>query len=278
MTKRVRKCIPHLFLIALGFVFIYPFLFLVSSCFKSNEEILLSPSLIPDNLNFDSFINGWAGVGQYSFGIFFKNTFTLVIPVVLLTIASCTIVAYGFTRFDFKFRNQLFLLMISTLMLPSSVLVIPKYILFRQFGWLDSYLPFIVPAMFAGYPFFIFAMMQFMRGLPRELDESAVMDGCNSFLILVRILVPLSKPAIFSIGIFQFIWTWNDFFNPLIYINSVRKYPLMLALRMTIDTQSTVAWSNVMAMSLLSILPCIVIFFMAQQYFVEGIVTTGIKG
>lgn len=278
MTKKVKKGATYLFLCALGVIFIYPFLFLISSCFKTNEEILLSPSLIPQSVNFDSFVNGWNLVGQYNFGIFFRNTFLLVVPVVALTIVSCTIVAYGFTRFDFKFRNLLFFVMISTLMLPNSILVIPKYILFRQLDWLDSYLPFIVPALFAGYPFFIFAMMQFLRGIPKELDESAIIDGCNSFVILVRILVPLSKPALFSIGIFQFIWTWNDFYNPLIYINSVRKYPLMLALRITIDAQTKVAWSNIMAMSLLSMLPCILIFFLAQQYFVEGIATTGIKG
>jgi oligogalacturonide transport system permease protein len=169
--------------------------------------------------------------------------------------------------------------MISTLMLPNTVVVIPRYLIFRNLDWLDTYWPFIVPAAFGCFPFFIFMLVQFFRGLPRELDESAVMDGCSPPTILFRILLPLCKPALISAALFQFIWTWNDFFNQLIFINSVKKFPLSLALRMSIDsTGGTVEWNQIMAMSVLAIVPPVLIFFFSQKYFVEGIATTGIKG
>lgn len=276
--KRCGRATAYLLLTLLGFVFIYPFLFLISATFKTNEEILASNSLIPSSFSLNAYVEGWKGVGQYNFGIFFANTFKVVIPVVAFTIVSSVLVAYGFARFRFKGNRILFLIMLSTLMLPNAILIIPKYILFRQMHWLNSYLPFVVPSLFATSPFFIFAMVQFLRGVPRELDESAMIDGCGTFRTLVQIIVPLCKPSIFSIGIFQFIWTWNDFFNPLIYLNSVKKYTLMLGLRIAIDAQSAVSWNQVMAMSFLSTLPCILLFFFCQRYFIEGIATTGLKG
>jgi len=150
--------------------------------------------------------------------------------------------------------------------------------MFRNLGWLNSYLPFIIPSIFATGPFFIFLLVQFFRGIPKELDESAVIDGCNSLYLLYKIIVPLSKPALFSVGLFQFMWTWNDFFQPLIYINSVSKYTLSLGLRMSMDVTSGILWNNILAMSFVTILPLIVLFFFTQKFFVEGIATTGIKG
>lgn len=167
--------------------------------------------------------------------------------------------------------------MISTLMLPNAVVIIPKYMLFRDLGWIDSYKPFIIPAIFAGYPFFIFMLVQFFRGLPRELDEAAIIDGCNSFTIFTKIVLPLSKPALISAAIFQFMWTWNDFFNSLVYINSVSKLTLPLALRMSLDASAAVNWNQIMAMALITIVPCILIFFFLQRYFVEGVSTSGMK-
>jgi oligogalacturonide transport system permease protein len=202
----------------------------------------------------------------------------LAVPVVLGTVISSVLVAYGFVRFEFPLKKVFFSLMISTLILPGAVIMIPRYLLFKQLGWLDSYMPFIVPAFFGTFPFFNFMMVQFFRGLPKDLDESAKIDGCGSFSILVRILLPLCKPAIFSVSIIQFIWVWNDFFNVLIYVNSVSKFTLPLALRMSLDAVANVQWSEIMAMSLLTMLPCILIFFLAQKHFVEGISTTGLKG
>lgn len=278
MKTPTGKISIYFVLIALGLVIVYPLIWLLFATFKDNSEIFSSLSLLPRKFIWDSYVKGWAGSGQYSFGHFFINTLELVLPTVIFTVMSSVLVAYGFARFRFPMKKLLFAVMISTLMLPNAVLVIPRYILFKNFGWIDSYLPFIVPAAFACYPFFIFMMVQFIRGLPRELDESAYMDGCNSFSILVRILLPLSKPALFSAGLFQFIWTWNDFFDSLIYINSVKHYTLALGLRMSIDVSGLVSWNQVMAMAIVTILPCIMIFFFAQKYFVEGIATTGLKG
>ncbi len=273
-----EKTIMYVLLSAFGIFMIYPLIWLFLSSFKPNNEIFGSVDLLPKNVVWDAFYNGWKGSGQFSFGVFFVNTFELVIPVVVFTLISSTLVAYGFARFKFPMKKILFTLMISTLMLPNAVIIIPRYILFKNFDWLNSYLPFTIPALFACYPFFIFMLVQFFRGLPRDLDESATIDGCNSFTILVRILLPLCKPALFSAGIFQFIWTWNDFFNSMIYINSVKKYTVALGLRMSLDTTTAANWNEIMAMSVIAIIPCVLIFFFAQKYFVEGIATTGIKG
>lgn len=225
----------------------------------------------------NSYTEGWKGSGQFTFGVFFVNTLKLVIPTVICTLISSVIVAYGFARFEFPMKKILFMFMLSTLMLPNAVIIIPRYILFNSLDWLDSYLPFTIPAIFATNSFFIFMLVQFLRGIPKELDESAVIDGCSSFAILVRILLPLSRPSIFSAAIFQFIWTWNDFFNVLIYVNSIKKYTISLGLRMALDIQAAVNWNHVMAMSVVAIIPPVLVFFFSQKHFVEGIATTGIK-
>ena len=195
----------------------------------------------------------------------------------IFTVISSVLVAYGFSRFNFPLKKFLVMLMLSTLMLPSIVLIIPRYIFFKNFGWLDSYLPFTIPALLACNSFFTYMMCQFFRGLPLELDESAKIDGCNSFIILVRILLPLCKAAIFSVMVFQFVWTWNNFLEVLIYVNSISKYPVALGLRLTMDIGSEFDWNQIMAMSIVAIAPPVLLFIVAQKYFVEGIATTGMK-
>lgn len=273
-----RKVITHIAMLILGIITLYPLIWLFLSSFKSNSEIFGSLSLLPKKFIWDTYAKGWKSSGQFTYATYFLNTFKLVFPTVLLTVFSSAIVAYGFARFKFRFKKTLFMMMISTLMLPNAVIIIPRYLLFNKFGWLNSYLPFMVPAMLACYPFFIYMMIQFFRGLPKDFDEAATIDGCNTFQTFIKILLPLCKPALFSAAIFQFIWTWNDFFNSLIYINSVKKYPIVLALRMSLDTTSAANWNQVMAMSVLSLVPGTIIFFSAQKYFVEGITSAGIKG
>ena len=276
--SRVEAYVSFAILLVLGALMIYPLLWLIGSAFKVNEDIFAGVSIFPAHVTLSGFVNGWKGTGQYTYTNFFLNTFYMVIPTVVGTVVSSFLVAYGFARFNFRFKKFLFMLMLATLMLPNELIIIPRYIMYNNFGWLNSYLPIIVPAMFATYPFFIFMIIQFLRGIPKELDESAVIDGCNSFVILTRILLPLSKPVIFSAMIFQFVWRWNDFFNPLIFIDSVSKYPLSLALRMAIDVTDMINWNNIMAMSVLSLLPPMLLYFFSQKYFVEGIATTGMKG
>jgi oligogalacturonide transport system permease protein len=276
--KMFGKTVTYLLITLLGYLMIYPLLWIISGSFKANAEIFSSFSLIPSRINFDAYLSGWVGIGQQTYSRFFSNTFAMVLPSVFFTLLSSFLVAYGFARFRFPFKKMLFGLMLATLMLPKTVIIIPRYILFKNFGWLDSYLPFYIPALLATQSFFIFMLVQFLRGIPRELDESALLDGCNSWQILFRILLPLSKPALFSAAIFDFIWSWNDFFNPLIYISSVSKYPLSLGLRMDLDVAAAVRWDKIMAMSVVTMVPPILIFFFAQKYFVEGIATTGLKG
>lgn len=278
IAKSWKMGINYLFLAVIGILMIYPLLWMISASFKTNNEIFSSINLLPKEIMYNGYADGWRGSGQYSFGLYFSNTFLLVIPTVLLTVLSSLLVAYGFARFRFRGKKVLFALVIASLMLPNEVVIIPRYMVFNSLGWLNTYLPFIIPAAFATYSFFIFMLVQYIRSIPRELDESARIDGCNSFRILTDIILPLTKPAIISVIIFQFVWRWNDFLNALIYISSVRKYPVSLALRMSLDVTDTITWNQTMSMSVLSMLPPVLLFFLAQKYFVEGISTTGLKG
>ena len=275
--KHSSLIISYVILIVLAYVMIYPLLWMVGASFKSNAEIFSTVGLLPKEPVFGAFKAGWEGTGRYGFSTYLINSFELVLPTVLFTVISGVLIGYGFARFDFPLKKFWFAIMLSTLMLPSTVIIIPRYIYFKQLGWLDSYMPFWIPALLGCTTFFNYMFIQFFRGLPLELDESAKLDGCNSFRILIQILLPLCKSAIFSAIVFQFVWIWNDFLNTLIYVSSVVKYPVSLVLRMSMDIATEFDWNQIMAMSLISILPPVIIFFAAQKYFVEGIATTGIK-
>ena len=279
VSKRaVTSIIKYVFLIILGFVLVYPFFFMVFASFKSNEELFGSASIFPAQYSFEPFIEGWQAAGQFTFTTFYANTFILVIPTVIGTVISSVLVGYGFARFRFPFKKILFTLMIATLMLPNAILVIPRYIIFREIGWLDTYFTFYIPALLGCSSFFTYMLLQFFRSVPMEFDEAAFIDGCNSFQLLYRVHVPLLKPSIISVVIFQTIWTWNNFFDSLIYINSIRKFPLSLALKLSLDTQADVSWGQIMAMATLSMIPCVILFFAMQKYFVEGVASSGLKG
>jgi len=268
MTKQQKKTLnlvlTYLVIILIGCVLLFPIAWMISAAFKTNDEIFGSIALLPKSFSFQNFIDGWKSAGIYTYATYFINSFIMVIPTTLLTIASSALVAYGFARFNFPFKKQLFAILIATLMLPNSVIIIPRYVLFNKFGWVDSYMPFWVPALLACYPFFIYQLIQFMRGIPRDLDESACIDGCGTFRIFWQILLPLMKPALFSAG--------------LIFINSVKKYTISLALRLSVDAESVVVWGRVMAMACVAVLPLVLLFFAAQKYFVKGIATSGLKG
>ena len=180
-------------------------------------------------------------------------------------------------RFHFKGKKILMTAMLSTMMLPNTVIMIPRYILFNRFGWLNSYIPFYAMAILAVNPFFSYLLIQFFRGIPTDLDEAAYIDGAGRFQILLKVILPLAKPPIVSAALFQTVWTWNDFFNPLLYIDRVTKYPVSLGLRMAIDADSVVNWNSIIAMSCVSMLPVVILFIFLQKYFVQGIATTGMK-
>lgn len=276
--SRAGSWISFLIILAVGICMIYPLVWMFFASFKTNNEINLGTGLLPAQYDVSGFIKGWKSTGQYTYADYFTNTFLLVIPTVVFTVISNTLVSYGFARFVFRGSRLLFGIMLSTLMVPNAVLIIPRYLLFRDLHWLNTYLPFWMPAVLGCYPFFIYQEVQFLRGIPRDLDEAARIDGCGSFQILIRILMPILKPSLISVCIFQTIWTWNDFMNPLIYINSVSKYPLALALRMGLDVAAAANWNEIMAMASISIVPLVIMFFCLQKYFVEGIATSGLKG
>ncbi|MNC32480.1 L-arabinose transport system permease protein AraQ [compost metagenome] len=278
IRTRFGEAMILLALTAFGFVFIYPLLWLLFSSVKPNNEIFSSVGLIPTEFIWNAYAKGWQGIGKNGFSTFFLNSFRIVVPVVLLTALSSIFIAYGFARFRFPLKNLLFTLMLSTLMLPDAVIMIPRYLLYKNFGWLNTYLPFYIPSLLGVHAFFIYMLIQFLRGIPRELDEAAIMDGCGSFRILTGVLLPLCWPALVSVCLFQFLWTWNEFFNTLIYVNSVSKFPVSLGLRMVLDTEGAVHWNQVMAMAVVSMLPCILIFFIAQKQLTDSVATTGLKG
>lgn len=277
-SKKTRRVVDYLIIFVVGIILLYPIIWMFFATFKTNDEIFGSVKLLPENFSFHYYAEGWKGSGKITYGTFFINTFVLVLPTTILTVVSSAVVAYGFARFKFPGKKILFGLLIATLMLPNSVIIIPRYSLYNSFKWINTYLPFYVPALLACYPFFTYMLIQFMRGLPKELDESAYIDGCGTFKTFIQVLLPLMKPALFSAGLFQFLWTYNDYFNSLIFINSVKKFPISLALRMSLDSESVVQWGKVMAMASVAVLPVIVLFFAAQKYFVEGIATSGLKG
>ncbi len=279
MKRKINKIIRYTVLIAVAVIMLYPMFWLIGASFKSNAEIFTSVSLFPKKIDFAPYIEGWKTKTEYTFGTYFMNTFQIVIPKVIFSLISSLLTAYGFARFDFKFKKILFSLLMATLFLPQVVTRIPLYILWRQLGFLDTYIPLIANTLFAQEPFFVYMLIQFLRSIPIDLDEAATIDGCNSFQILTKILLPTLKPAIMSCIIFQFVWSMNDFMGPLIYISSVEKYPVAIALKMSIDNSSgIVQWNQIIAMSIISILPSIILYFSAQKYFVEGTTSSGIKG
>ena len=279
MRKNVNLFLWYLMLGAIGVSLIYPFLWLVGSSFKTTFEIFSDPSFIPKNPSLNGYINGWKAAGGATFGIFFRNTYTYVIIKILATVFAAIITSYGFARFNFFLKKQLMAILIATLLFPGTVILVPSYLLFNWIGWVDSYLPLIVPSLFAGDTFFVFLLIQFYRTLPRDMDEAAMIDGCGAVRRLVSILVPLLKPAIITVVLFQFIWTGNEFLGPMIYIASEYNFPVAVGLKLSLDgAGGIVAWENTMAMSVLAIIPSLIAFVCAQRHFVEGISTSGLKG
>ena len=257
---------------------IFPLLWMLSASFKPSNEVFNSLSLIPSKVMLENYVDGWMSIRPNTFTIFYRNTFLLIVPVIIGTVASICLTAYGFARGSFRFKNFLFILMLSTMMLPDTTTMIPRYVMFVRFGWLNTYLPFWVPAFFATSSFFIFLMVQFIKSIPKELDESAKMDGARPLRILWNVLLPMCIPAIVTMVVFCFIWTWDDFLGQLLYISEVSRFTVSLALRLSLDAQVSVNWGRLLAMAVVSLIPSILLYFGSQRYFDQGIATTGIKG
>ena len=275
--KNGRRLLLHALLIAAALVMLYPLLWMIASSLKPQNQIFSDLGLWPAEFRFQNYADGWRGVGV-PFGQFFYNSFVIATLVAIGNAISCSMAAYAFARLEFKLKRLWFSLMLASIMLPFHVLIVPQYSLFRSFGWLNSILPLTVPSFLATESFFIFLMVQFIRGIPRELDQAAALDGSGPIRTYWSIILPLSKPALVTTAIFSFIWAWNDFFSPLIYLNSVENYTVSLGLRLFLDSTNASSWGPMFAMASLALAPIFIFFLIFQRLIVEGISTTGIRG
>lgn len=279
--KVITNIVVYVLISLLGLIMLYPLIWLIFAALKPSQEVLSSSRLLPSEFRFENFAAGWRLVRPYTFDTFFINTFILVLSCVACSLIISLFVGYAFARVHFRFKSFWYSVLFLTIMLPSTTTLVSKYVIFSNMGWLNTYLPFIVPSLLGvgnGGGFFIHLVSQFIRGIPKELDEAAKIDGCSTLGIILRIVLPLCKPSLFSVAIFAFMWNWDDFQNQLIYLTKVDRYTIALALRSTIDASGAENWGAVMAMALCSILPAIIMFFCLQKYFVDGVSTSGLKG
>lgn len=279
---KIARFFQYFVLIAVGFIMIYPLLWMIGATFKSNAEIFSGIGFIPKNptlegyklavtQNYGGDINIWHAM---------LNTYSFVFPKVIFTVISSVIAAYGFSRFKFKGRDILFSIMISTLFLPQVVLNVPQYLMYNTFGWIDSpwYLPLWVPSLFATETYFVYQLVQFMRSIPHDLDEAAAIDGCGPVKTLYKIICPMLSPSLVACGLFQFMWSCNDFMGPLLYVSTPRKYPMSIFVKLSMDADNGFSWNRILALSLISIIPQLIVFFAAQDSFIDGIAAGSVKG
>lgn len=277
--RKLGTVMYHVIVGLLGFVMLYPLLWMIFSSFKDTNTIFATAGkLLPEEWVLSNYKTGWRGFGKYTFATFFKNSFLISIAATIGTVFSSAIVAYGLARCNFWGKKILFSAMLLSMMLPAQVLMIPQYLWYNHLHWVGSYLPLIIPYCFAIQGFFVYLMVNFIEGIPRELDEAATIDGCSYYAIFVRIILPLIIPALITATIFSFIWRWDDFLSALLYVNDSAKYPVSLALKLFCDPGSSSDYGAMFAMATLSIMPVILVFIFLQKYLVEGIATSGLKG
>ena len=269
-------------LILVGVIMIYPLVWMVGATFKSNAEIFAGIGFLTANPTLQGYIDAVTQNygGDISIWRAFINTYSFVIPKVIFTVISSVIAAYGFSRFKFKGRDMLFGIMISTLFLPQVVLNVPQYLMYNSFGWVNSpfYLPLWVPTLFATETYFVYQLVQFMRSIPHDLDEAAAIDGCGPVKILYKIIAPMLSPSLVACGLFQFMWSCNDYMGPLLYVQTPSKYPMSIFVKLSMDADSGFNWNRILALSLISIIPQLVVFFCAQDAFIDGISAGAVKG
>ena len=274
--RLVRRTIKHVLMLAASLAMIYPLLWMVVSSLRPNEEIFRNPSLWPVSFNIENYESGWNALA-HPFSHYLMNSTLLVLGCVIGNLIACSLTAYAFARLRFWGRNIAFAVMLMTLMLPIHVVIVPQYIMFSQTGWVNTLLPLILPKFLATDAFFVFLMVQFIRGIPRELDEAARIDGAGHFRIFFQVILPLMLPALATTTIFTFMWMWNDFFGSLIYLTTPENFTVPLALRSFLDTQGSSDWGAMFAMSILSLVPLFLVFLFGQRFLVKGFATTGIK-
>ncbi len=278
-SSKSQSVFFHIFSCLLGFIMIYPLLWLLMSSFKSNDTMFHNAfSLIPEKWDIiQNYVSGFKGIAGISFWTFFKNSAIVTVVSAVGSIFCSLLAAYAVARIEFKGANFWFGCIVMTMMIPSQVMVVPQYIILKKVGLSDTLVSMMLPWVF-GYAFFIFLIVQYMRGIPRDLDEAAMLDGCSKIGVLFRILVPIVQPSIVTASIFAFYWIWQDFFQPLIFVSNPKNYTIPLALKLYTDPNSYNNYGGLFAMSVISLLPVILVFIKFQKYLVEGIATDGIKG
>ena len=280
-SNKIATFFKYFVLILVGVIMIYPLLWMISATFKDNSEIFAGISLWIKKPTLDGYRNALNNFGG-SINILqaMLNTYSYVIPKVICTVVSACIAAYGFGRFDFPGRKLLFNIMLATLFLPQVVLNVPQYLMYNSFGWINSpfYLPLWVPTLFATETYFVYQLVQFMRSIPHDLDEAAAIDGCGPVKILYKIIAPMLSPSLVACGLFQFMWSCNDYMGPLLYVQTPSKYPMSIFVKLSMDADSGFNWNRILALSLISIIPQLVVFFCAQDAFIDGISAGAVKG
>ena len=273
----LRRTIFYMVMIVLGFCFAMPLLWMISTSLKTDPQVYTVPPVwIPNPMRFANYPEA---LSKVPFGLYTLNTLFYAITSVIGVLISCTLVAYGFSRIQWRGRDVFFIICIATMMIPFQVRMIPLYLIFKNLNWLNSYLPLIVPAFFGVNAYFIFLLRQFFLSIPQELSEAARIDGCSELGIMMRIILPLAKPSLAVIALFQFMGAWDDFLRPLIYLNEEPLYPIALGLRQFQSAYyEELTWPYMMAASTTMIAPIVLLFFFVQRTFVEGISITGIKG
>ncbi len=272
----LRRSAKHALLVLGVLTTLYPVLWMVVSSLRPDGQIFGNPSLLLTTFHVENYSYGWTALGR-PFGAYLLNSGVVVLGSIIGNLVSCSMAAYAFARLRFRFQRPAFAYMLVTIMLPVHVVIVPQYILWAQAGLVNSFWPLIIPKLLATDAFFIFLMVQFIRGLPRELDEAARIDGAGHGRIFFQIILPLMKPALATTVIFTFIWTWNDFFSQLIYLTDPQLYTVPIALRSFIDAQSSSSFGGMFAMSVVAIVPLVLAFALGQKYLVQGIATTGLK-
>jgi len=276
--KRISNLLFYTLVAAFGFLMLYPIVWMVASSLQPAVQIFNYPlELWPREFMWNNYPHGWAGFGGHTFTRFTRNTLIVVTFAVVGTVSSASIVAFSFARINFKFKKIFFALLMGSVMLPGQLMMIPIFIIFNNIGWVGTFLPLIIPPFLGGGAFNIFLLMQFIRGIPKELDEAAVIDGCSTFGVYLRIILPLMKPALVTIAIFTVLGAWDDFMGPLIYLRAPQYNTIALGLRNFMDNVDGTNWGPLLAMSTFSVVPQLIIFAIFQKSIIEGIATTGIK-
>ena len=281
-AHKIGRFFQYFVLILVGIIMIYPLVWMVGATFKTNAEIFSGIGFITKNPTLQGYIDAVTQNygGDISIWKAFVNTYSFVLPKVIFTVISSVIAAYGFSRFQFKGRDFLFGIMISTLFLPQVVLNVPQYLMYNSFGWINSplYLPLWVPTLFATETYFVYQLVQFMRSIPHDLDEAAAIDGCGPVKILYKIICPMLSPSLVACALFQFMWSCNDYMGPLLYVQTPSKYPMSIFVKLSMDADNGFNWNRILALSLISIIPQLVVFFCAQDAFIDGISAGAVKG